>query len=198
MFRLTHRSSSGAQNCNCSLWFYIRLWLPAVVMAEWELSFHSYVKPEGAITVLSSWWRAVCLSKHVEQLRNTGIINSTTRSHLVGYFYTIYIMMHGSINIKFFPNLRQNFNSLSHFRSFMHKTTSQMVKYLEKACIMRVWFMTWMGMFLLGHHVHNIYYHQHRADSFLELLQPRHEATEHLLLKMSWTRTNRCIWWGSD
>jgi len=32
---------------------------------------------------------AVCRSKHVEQLRNTGIINSTTRSHLVGYFYKI-------------------------------------------------------------------------------------------------------------
>jgi hypothetical protein len=29
----------------------------------------------------------VCRSKHVEQLRNTGIINSTTRSHLVGYLY---------------------------------------------------------------------------------------------------------------
>jgi len=41
----------------------------------------------------------VCRSKHFEQLRNTGIINSTTRSHLVGYFYTIYIMMHGSMNI---------------------------------------------------------------------------------------------------
>ena len=27
----------------------------------------------------------------VEQLRNIGIINSTTRSHLVGYFYKIYI-----------------------------------------------------------------------------------------------------------
>jgi len=33
----------------------------------------------------------VCRSKHVEQLRNNGIINSTTRSHLVGYFYTIYM-----------------------------------------------------------------------------------------------------------
>jgi len=42
----------------------------------------------------------VCRSKHVEQLRNIGIINATTRSHLVGYFYTIYIMMHGSMNIK--------------------------------------------------------------------------------------------------
>jgi hypothetical protein len=40
-------------------------------------------------------------SKHVEQLRNIGRINSTTRSHLVCYFYTIYIMMDGSMNIKF-------------------------------------------------------------------------------------------------
>ena len=27
-------------------------------------------------------------NQHFEQLRNIGIINSTTRSHLVGYFYT--------------------------------------------------------------------------------------------------------------
>ena len=32
----------------------------------------------------------MCRSKHVEQLRNSGIINSTTRSHRVGYFYKIY------------------------------------------------------------------------------------------------------------
>ena len=36
----------------------------------------------------------MCRSKHVEQLRNTGIINSTTQSHLVGYFYTIYHSTH--------------------------------------------------------------------------------------------------------
>jgi hypothetical protein len=59
------------KNCYCSLWFYICLWLPAAV---------------------SSWWWAVCRSKHVEQLRNAGIISSTTRSHLVGYFYTILIL----------------------------------------------------------------------------------------------------------
>jgi len=41
----------------------------------------------------------VCRPKHVEQLRNTGIINSTTRLHLVGSFYVIYITMHGSMNI---------------------------------------------------------------------------------------------------
>ena len=33
----------------------------------------------------------MCRSKHVKQLINIGIINSTTRSHLVGYFYAIYI-----------------------------------------------------------------------------------------------------------
>jgi len=43
----------------------------------------------------------VCRPKHVEQLSNTGIINSTTRLHLVGSFYEIYIMMHGSLNIRF-------------------------------------------------------------------------------------------------
>jgi hypothetical protein len=34
MFRATHRPSSGAQNCNFSLWFYIRFWLPAAAIAE--------------------------------------------------------------------------------------------------------------------------------------------------------------------
>jgi len=52
------------KNCNCSLWFYIRFWLPAAAMAE---------------------------PKHVEQLRYIGIINTTTQLHLVGSFYEIYI-----------------------------------------------------------------------------------------------------------
>ena len=43
----------------------------------------------------------MCHPKHVEQLRNIGIINSTTQLHLVGSFYEIYITMHGSMNIKF-------------------------------------------------------------------------------------------------
>ena len=33
----------------------------------------------------------MCRSKHVEQLRNTGIINSNIRSHFVGYFYKIHV-----------------------------------------------------------------------------------------------------------
>jgi len=43
----------------------------------------------------------MCRSKHVEQLRNIGIISSITRSHLVGYLYAICIVMHGSMNINF-------------------------------------------------------------------------------------------------
>ena len=44
-------------------------------------------KPETANTVWSSWWWAVCRSKHVEPSINFGIINSITKLHLVGYFY---------------------------------------------------------------------------------------------------------------
>jgi hypothetical protein len=43
----------------------------------------------------------VCRPKHVEQSRYIRIINFTTRLHLVGSFYEIYITMHGSTNIKF-------------------------------------------------------------------------------------------------
>ena len=42
----------------------------------------------------------MCRPKHVEELRNIGIINSSTRSHLVGSFYEIYTAMHGSMDIK--------------------------------------------------------------------------------------------------
>ena len=54
----------------------------------------------------------MCRSKHVEPLRNTGITNSTPRSHLVGYFYTICIMMHGSMNIKFMNMESRNLREL--------------------------------------------------------------------------------------
>jgi len=42
---------------------------------------------EAANTVWSSWWWAVCRSKHAEPSINVGIINSITRLHLVGCFY---------------------------------------------------------------------------------------------------------------
>jgi hypothetical protein len=41
-------------------------------------------KPEAGNTVYSSWWWAVCPSKHVEPSINFVIINSTTKLHLVG------------------------------------------------------------------------------------------------------------------
>jgi len=73
------------KNCNCSPWFYIRFWLPAAVMAQLSQRVQGL-----QLQFLSSWWLAVCRPKHVEQLRNIGIINSTTLSHLVGSFYGIY------------------------------------------------------------------------------------------------------------
>jgi len=103
MFRATHRPSSGARNCNSSLWFYIRLWLPVAAMARpsQRLATINVCKTRGwNYNFLSSWWWAVCRPKHVEQLRNIGIINSTTQSHLIGFFYEIYITMHGFLNIK--------------------------------------------------------------------------------------------------
>jgi len=36
------------KNCNCSLWFYIRLWLPAADSCQQP---QTYVKPEAEITV---------------------------------------------------------------------------------------------------------------------------------------------------
>ena len=66
---------------------------------QWELSSHSAMTAAGnhkrkqnqrlQLKFLSSWWWAMCRPKHVEQLRNIGIINSTTRSHLVGYSYNM-------------------------------------------------------------------------------------------------------------
>jgi hypothetical protein len=47
----------------------------------------TYVKPEAAITVFELLMMGgVCL-KHVEQLRNFGVISSTTQLHLVSSFY---------------------------------------------------------------------------------------------------------------
>ena len=55
----------------------------------------TYVKTEAAnYSFLSSWWWAACRPKHVEQLRNIGIINSTTRSRLVGYFYKMCVCVY--------------------------------------------------------------------------------------------------------
>jgi hypothetical protein len=51
---------------------------PLVYMPIWAY------KPEGTNTIQSSWWWAVCRSKHVEPSKNFGIINFITKLHLVG------------------------------------------------------------------------------------------------------------------
>jgi hypothetical protein len=87
MFRATHRSSSGAQKLQLQPLVLHSLLLPAAAGNHKRMQ-----NQRMQLQFLSSWWWAVCRSKHVEQLRNIGIINSTTRSHLVGYFYRIYIL----------------------------------------------------------------------------------------------------------
>ena len=57
----------------------------------------------------------MCSPKHVRQLRKIGIINSTTRLHLVDSFYEVYITMHGSMNIKFM------YHKTSHFIVFISR-----------------------------------------------------------------------------
>jgi hypothetical protein len=69
---------------------YIFMWWPAVVQVPTQPGQRPVTtwvyKPEVANTVWSSWWWAVCRSKHVEPSINFGIIISITRLHLVGYF----------------------------------------------------------------------------------------------------------------
>jgi hypothetical protein len=86
MFRAEYRSSSGAPNCICSLWFIYLCGDRPTQPGQRPVTTWIY-KQDAANTVWSSWWWAVCRSKHVESSINFGIINSITRLHLVGYFY---------------------------------------------------------------------------------------------------------------
>ena len=105
MFRTAHRSSSGALNCICSLWFIYpcgnrSLSKPVVVKAEpWQRPVTTWVhKPEAANTVCSSWWWAVSRSKHVGPSINFRIINSVTSCILLVFLLSL-TTMHGSMNI---------------------------------------------------------------------------------------------------
>ena len=93
MFRAAYRSSSGAPNCICFLWFICpcgdrplsRLggnWVPWTTAGH-----HMGIYTRGCKYSLELWWWAVCRSKHAKPSINFGIIISITRLHLVGYFY---------------------------------------------------------------------------------------------------------------
>jgi len=88
MFRAAYRSSSGAPNSICSLWFLYPCgdWQVPTQPGQRSVTTCLY-KPEAANTVWSSWLWAVCRTKHVEPSIKFGIINSITRLHLVGCFY---------------------------------------------------------------------------------------------------------------
>ena len=82
------------KNCNCSLWLYIRLWLPAAVKDEWELQRPATTGVCKTRGCNYNFWAPDderCVARNMlEHLINTEIINSRTRLHLVGYFCMIY------------------------------------------------------------------------------------------------------------
>jgi hypothetical protein len=82
MLRAANCSSSGAPNCICSLWFIYPCG-DRPLPRQRPVTTWVY-KPEAANTVWSSWWWAVCRSKHVEPSINFGIINYITKLHIVG------------------------------------------------------------------------------------------------------------------
>jgi hypothetical protein len=97
MFRAAHRPSSGAMNSICSLWLIYPFGDRPL---SWQRPITTWIyKPEAANAFQSSWWWAVCHSKHAEPSINFEIINSITKLHLVG-ISTGSSTMHGSMNIK--------------------------------------------------------------------------------------------------
>jgi hypothetical protein len=63
----------------------------------WHTQPKTYVISEAAITVFELLMMGGMSPKHVEQLRNIGIINSTTRLRLVDSFYEIHFTIHGAM-----------------------------------------------------------------------------------------------------
>ena len=93
MFRAAHRSSSGALNSICSVWFICPCGdrpLPRLSGIHFPLSLGNGRSPHGRIHQrLQIQFRAPnderCAAlKHVEPSKNFGIINSITKLHLVG------------------------------------------------------------------------------------------------------------------
>jgi len=89
MFRAAHRLLSGALTVFATSGLYAHVatgrcqgWVGGTQPWKWPVATWAY-KTEAANTV-SSWWWALCLSKHVEPSVNFEIINSITKLHLVG------------------------------------------------------------------------------------------------------------------
>ena len=111
MFRAAHRSSSGALNCVCSLWFIYQCGdrplsrLSEKWITHFPLSLGNGRSPHGHINQrLQIQFRAPdderCAARNMLSiLKNLGIINSITKLHFVG-ISTESSTMHGSMNIK--------------------------------------------------------------------------------------------------
>jgi hypothetical protein len=99
LFRYTHlftwlfRTHIYSRGCLVQTFIHVDVWYTFIHVAmdpfpiqPWQRPVTIWVyKPEASNTVKSSWWWAVCRSKHVEPSKNFGIINSIIKPHLVGF-----------------------------------------------------------------------------------------------------------------
>jgi len=156
MFRAAHRSSSGALNSICSLWFICSCGHRPVT--TWAY------KPEAANTVYSSWWWAVRRSKHVEPSINFGIINSITKLHLVG-ISTEWFMSYLYIAVlSFTVFLRHEHTVLWTFTSrrnicIVYAYARYCLRCYETRCVVKVLIcLSWQRR-SLPFYIHNLYTH---------------------------------------
>jgi hypothetical protein len=100
MFWVTHRPSSGAQNCTSSLWFCMceRLLDAVSVQQPQQPTFH-VCKTRGCLCSFELLMMGGVSPKTCWASYKHGIINSDILLHLVGYSCMNYTMMHGSTNI---------------------------------------------------------------------------------------------------
>jgi hypothetical protein len=79
MFWAAYRSSSGA----------LTVFAPAIVKSEWEMAFPLRLDYGWCKYSQTSWWWAVCRSKHAQPSMNGGIMNCITWLHLLSYFFWV-------------------------------------------------------------------------------------------------------------
>ena len=115
------------KNCNCSLWFYIRLWLRA---ADRGRQPQTYVKPEAAITVfellmMSGVSLETCraIKKHwnnkfyykVELLMMSGVSLETCRAikkHWNNkFYYTVELLVMSGVSLETCRTIKKHWNN---------------------------------------------------------------------------------------
>ena len=138
------------------------------------------------------WWWAVCRPKHVEQLRNIGIINFTTRSHLVGSFYKI-------DSVRFCVATGEVFTKFSSFQPtwwdftyplWLHNISMTAIDILSNKCTS--WYDT--------HDIHKLLHFStrmchHQGISTIKLFKPTYQNIRSLCTVGRVCCITKCICW---